>query len=189
MDCSSPERCVSFSVDPVPDAREFARLPLMAVRPTADAALSSCRSFLMSIANQRETFLETTGDVRYAGIPADVMRKKYPGEVVYNQEGACPCSPPSFPVGLVPEPDPSLPNSQTTSTFLLSPSVRLSTLLSRPRRPASDSLAPLPPSSESRYSRRRSRCLTLATLRIRSWAISSFEEFLEERGSESRLLR
>lgn len=47
---------------------------------------SGCSSFLMSIAGQRETFLETKGDVRYAGIEAELMRKLYPGEVVYNQE-------------------------------------------------------------------------------------------------------
>jgi ABC-type multidrug transport system ATPase subunit len=33
---------------------------------------SGCSSFLMSITNNRETFLETTGDVRYAGIEAEV---------------------------------------------------------------------------------------------------------------------
>lgn len=33
---------------------------------------SGCSSFLMSITNNRETFLKTTGDVRYAGIEAEV---------------------------------------------------------------------------------------------------------------------
>lgn len=37
---------------------------------------SGCSSFLMSITNNRETFLKTTGDVRYAGIEAEVRRRE-----------------------------------------------------------------------------------------------------------------
>lgn len=48
---------------------------------------SGCTTFLKAIANQRKDYGRVTGDVRYAGIPADEMAKYYKGEVVYNQEG------------------------------------------------------------------------------------------------------
>lgn len=48
---------------------------------------SGCTTFLKTIANQREEYGSVSGDVRYAGIPADEMAKYYKGEVVYNQEG------------------------------------------------------------------------------------------------------
>lgn len=48
---------------------------------------SGCTTFLKTIANQREEYGNVSGDVRYAGIPADEMAKYYKGEVVYNQEG------------------------------------------------------------------------------------------------------
>ncbi|CAE6434781.1 unnamed protein product, partial [Rhizoctonia solani] len=48
---------------------------------------SGCSSFLKTIANQRGSFLEVTGDVRYAGIGAHEFGKRFAGEAVYNMEG------------------------------------------------------------------------------------------------------
>ncbi|KAF8758804.1 ABC transporter [Rhizoctonia solani] len=48
---------------------------------------SGCSSFLKTIANQRGSFLEVTGDVRYAGIGAQEFGKQFAGETVYNMEG------------------------------------------------------------------------------------------------------
>jgi ABC-type multidrug transport system ATPase subunit len=48
---------------------------------------SGCTTFLKVIANERGTYANVTGDVRYAGIPHSEMLKYYNGEVVYNQEG------------------------------------------------------------------------------------------------------
>ncbi|ELU38947.1 ABC transporter, putative [Rhizoctonia solani AG-1 IA] len=47
---------------------------------------SGCSSFLKTIANQRGSFLEVTGDVRYAGIGAQEFGKQFAGETVYNME-------------------------------------------------------------------------------------------------------
>ncbi|KAI0059439.1 hypothetical protein BV25DRAFT_1828964 [Artomyces pyxidatus] len=47
---------------------------------------SGCTEFLKAISNQRAEFGIVSGDVRYAGITAEEMRKTYKGEVVYNQE-------------------------------------------------------------------------------------------------------
>ena len=48
---------------------------------------SGCTTFLKVIANERGTYFDVTGDVRYAGISNSEMLKYYNGEVVYNQEG------------------------------------------------------------------------------------------------------
>ena len=48
---------------------------------------SGCTTFLKTIANERASYAEVNGDVRYAGIDHVEMRKHYKGEVVYNQEG------------------------------------------------------------------------------------------------------
>ncbi|PPQ79877.1 hypothetical protein CVT25_002933 [Psilocybe cyanescens] len=47
---------------------------------------SGCSTFLKTIANQREGYARVSGEVLYAGIEAEEMRKFYKGEVVYNQE-------------------------------------------------------------------------------------------------------
>ncbi|GAA6062867.1 hypothetical protein JCM10212_000789 [Sporobolomyces blumeae] len=47
---------------------------------------SGCSTFLKTIANQRGGYLAVNGDVSYGGISADEMRKRYRGEVTYNQE-------------------------------------------------------------------------------------------------------
>ena len=39
------------------------------------------------IANERGTYSNVAGDVRYAGISHSEVLKHYNGEVVYNQEG------------------------------------------------------------------------------------------------------
>ena len=48
---------------------------------------SGCTTFLKVVANERGTYTNVTGDVRYAGISHSEMLKYYKGEVVYNQEG------------------------------------------------------------------------------------------------------
>jgi len=48
---------------------------------------SGSTSFLKVIANERGSYFNVTGDVRYAGISHSEMLKYYKGEVVYNQEG------------------------------------------------------------------------------------------------------
>ena len=59
---------------------------------------SGCTTFLKSISNQREEFIGgsrgnhvggVSGEVLYAGIDAEEMKRVYAGEVVYNMEGAC----------------------------------------------------------------------------------------------------
>lgn len=47
---------------------------------------SGCTTFLKAIANQRREYGSITGDVRYAGIDAGEMLKRYKGEVAYNEE-------------------------------------------------------------------------------------------------------
>ncbi|GAA6025142.1 hypothetical protein JCM11491_000230 [Sporobolomyces phaffii] len=47
---------------------------------------SGCTTFLKTIANQRGGYLGVNGEVSYGGISADEMRKRYRGEVAYNQE-------------------------------------------------------------------------------------------------------
>ncbi|KAK4503435.1 hypothetical protein PRZ48_004350 [Zasmidium cellare] len=47
---------------------------------------SGCSTFLKSIANNRESYAEVSGEVSYGGIPADKQKKMYRGEVNYNQE-------------------------------------------------------------------------------------------------------
>jgi ATP-binding cassette subfamily G (WHITE) protein 2 (SNQ2) len=47
---------------------------------------SGCSTFLKAITNQRQTYLAVNGDVRYAGVDADEMKTRFPGEIVYNQE-------------------------------------------------------------------------------------------------------
>ncbi|CEL54516.1 ABC transporter G family member 11 OS=Dictyostelium discoideum GN=abcG11 PE=3 SV=1 [Rhizoctonia solani AG-1 IB] len=47
---------------------------------------SGCSSFLKTIANQRGSFLEVTGDVQYAGIGSQEFGKRFAGETVYNME-------------------------------------------------------------------------------------------------------
>lgn len=48
---------------------------------------SGCTTFLKIIANERGTYANVAGDVRYAGISHSEMLKYYNGEVVYNGEG------------------------------------------------------------------------------------------------------
>jgi len=48
---------------------------------------SGCTTFLKVIANERSTYFNVAGNVRYAGISHSEMLKHYNGEVVYNQEG------------------------------------------------------------------------------------------------------
>ena len=48
---------------------------------------SGCTTFLKVVANERGTYFNVAGDVRYAGISHAEMLKYYNGEVVYNQEG------------------------------------------------------------------------------------------------------
>lgn len=48
---------------------------------------AGCTTFLKAIANEREDYAAVDGDVRYAGIDAHEMAKRYKGEVLYNQEG------------------------------------------------------------------------------------------------------
>ncbi|KAF8511207.1 ABC-2 type transporter-domain-containing protein [Gautieria morchelliformis] len=47
---------------------------------------AGCTTFLKTISNQREGYAYIGGDVRYAGISASEMEKRYKGEVVYNGE-------------------------------------------------------------------------------------------------------
>jgi ATP-binding cassette, subfamily G (WHITE), member 2, SNQ2 len=47
---------------------------------------SGCSTFLKAIANRRGEYLAVDGDVRYAGIEASEFKKRFAGEVVYNQE-------------------------------------------------------------------------------------------------------
>ncbi|KAF8583992.1 hypothetical protein K439DRAFT_1617076 [Ramaria rubella] len=47
---------------------------------------AGCTTFLKTISNQRDGYAYVGGDVRYAGIDAAEMAKRYKGEVVYNQE-------------------------------------------------------------------------------------------------------
>ncbi|KAI0830812.1 ABC-2 type transporter-domain-containing protein [Trametes gibbosa] len=47
---------------------------------------SGCTTFLKTIANERKDYARILGDVRYAGIDAHEMAKRYKGEVVYNEE-------------------------------------------------------------------------------------------------------
>lgn len=48
---------------------------------------AGCSSFLKTIANQRGSFINVEGDVRYAGIPAQEFGKRFAGEAAYNMEG------------------------------------------------------------------------------------------------------
>jgi ATP-binding cassette subfamily G (WHITE) protein 2 (SNQ2) len=48
---------------------------------------SGSTTFLKVVANDRGSYVNVTGDVRYAGISHSEMLKYYNGEVVYNQEG------------------------------------------------------------------------------------------------------
>lgn len=47
---------------------------------------SGCSTFLKTIANKRNGFIDTKGQVLYGGIGADEMAKRYLGEVVYSEE-------------------------------------------------------------------------------------------------------
>lgn len=47
---------------------------------------AGCSTFLKALANNRESFAEVSGDVKYGGIPAEKQRKMYRGEVNYNPE-------------------------------------------------------------------------------------------------------
>ena len=47
---------------------------------------SGCTTFLKTIANERSTYAEIIGDVRYGGIPAKEQYEKFRGEVIYNEE-------------------------------------------------------------------------------------------------------
>ncbi len=47
---------------------------------------SGCSTFLKVITNQRQGYAGVTGDVHYGGISAAEQKKKYRGEVIYNEE-------------------------------------------------------------------------------------------------------
>lgn len=47
---------------------------------------SGCSTFLKSITNQRDSYMAVNGNVEYAGVGWEEMRKRYSGEVAYNQE-------------------------------------------------------------------------------------------------------
>ncbi|ODQ51641.1 ABC transporter [Saitoella complicata NRRL Y-17804] len=47
---------------------------------------SGCTTFLKTIANLREAYAGVEGDTTYGGVDAETMKKRYRGEVVYNQE-------------------------------------------------------------------------------------------------------
>lgn len=47
---------------------------------------SGCTTFLKTITNHRGGYIAVEGEVNYGGIHATEMRKRFPGEVVYNQE-------------------------------------------------------------------------------------------------------
>ncbi|KAK0545285.1 ATP-binding cassette transporter snq2 [Tilletia horrida] len=47
---------------------------------------SGCSTFLKAIANQREGYLGVDGEVKYGGVSAAEMKKRYRGEVVYCEE-------------------------------------------------------------------------------------------------------
>ncbi|ATY61789.1 ABC drug exporter [Cordyceps militaris] len=47
---------------------------------------AGCTTFLKAIANNRQGYVAVTGDVRYGGIDAAEMDRRYRGEVVYNPE-------------------------------------------------------------------------------------------------------
>ncbi|MCO5553552.1 hypothetical protein L7F22_007075 [Adiantum nelumboides] len=47
---------------------------------------SGCSTFLKTIANKRNGFIATKGDVHYGGIDAQEMDKRYMGQVVYSEE-------------------------------------------------------------------------------------------------------
>ena len=47
---------------------------------------SGCSTFLKAITNKREGYAAVTGDVHYGGISAAEQKKKYRGEVNYNEE-------------------------------------------------------------------------------------------------------
>lgn len=47
---------------------------------------AGCTTFLKTITNQRAGYMEINGNVEYAGVGWKEMRKRYAGEVVYNQE-------------------------------------------------------------------------------------------------------
>ncbi|TKY89335.1 hypothetical protein EX895_001866 [Sporisorium graminicola] len=47
---------------------------------------SGCSTFLKTIANKRNGFIDTQGEVHYGGIGAKEMAKRYLGEVVYSEE-------------------------------------------------------------------------------------------------------
>lgn len=48
---------------------------------------AGCSTFLKAISNKRDEYAYVGGDVKYAGITAKEMAKRYKGEVVYNEEG------------------------------------------------------------------------------------------------------
>jgi ATP-binding cassette subfamily G (WHITE) protein 2 (SNQ2) len=47
---------------------------------------SGCSTFLKAVSNKREGFASVTGEVLYGGIPAKEQRKRFRGEVNYNEE-------------------------------------------------------------------------------------------------------
>jgi ATP-binding cassette subfamily G (WHITE) protein 2 (SNQ2) len=47
---------------------------------------SGCSTFLRAIANNCDGYAAVEGEVSYGGIPADEVRRRYRGEVVYNPE-------------------------------------------------------------------------------------------------------
>ncbi|CEH13591.1 probable snq2-abc transporter involved in multidrug resistance [Ceraceosorus bombacis] len=47
---------------------------------------SGCSTFLKTIANERGGYIGVNGEVTYGGMPAKLFTKRYPGEIVYNEE-------------------------------------------------------------------------------------------------------
>lgn len=47
---------------------------------------SGCSTFLKAITNKRDGYASVTGDVNYGGISAAEQKKKYRGEIIYNEE-------------------------------------------------------------------------------------------------------
>ena len=47
---------------------------------------AGCSTFLKTLTNNRDSFAEVSGEVSYGGISAEKQKKKFRGEVNYNEE-------------------------------------------------------------------------------------------------------
>jgi ATP-binding cassette subfamily G (WHITE) protein 2 (SNQ2) len=47
---------------------------------------SGCSTFLKAISNEHAGFISVDGHVEYAGLDSAAFKKRYKGEVAYNQE-------------------------------------------------------------------------------------------------------